>query len=194
MFPGKPKTTACSMPPPHAPVQNTNDSETESESDIGVVSELESQPDQAIEYVIENQLGLPQYQHSRSSPPAVDANISCNEFRSSEFFQGVVRKLTLRFAKTAYKVQISGNEGNETMNTDIVLTLSSKVRKTSSVNHYGADLKKLFRKIRNLMFRLKTRTTRIQPSTSTLNKCTSEGKGMSGKLRTLRGRRTFMSR
>jgi hypothetical protein len=50
-------------------------------------------------------------------------------------------KTDLTVAKTAYRVQISANEGNETMNTDIVLTLGSKVRKTSLMNrHYGADL------------------------------------------------------
>ena len=129
------------MPPLHAPVRNTDDSETRSENEIGVASELESQPDQAFEYAVENKPGSPEYQHIRSSPPPVDANIT-NELGGSEFFQRVVQKLTLWFAKTAYKVQISGNEGNETMNTDIVLSLGSEVRRTSSMNrHYGADLK-----------------------------------------------------
>lgn len=121
MSPENSQTAARSTPPPHAPVRIIDDSETESESEIGVVSELESHPDKTFDY-IENQLGLPEYQHNtvRSSPPPVDANIS-NKLNSSEFFQRVVRKLTLRFAKTAYKIQISENEGNETMNTDIVL-------------------------------------------------------------------------
>jgi len=130
------------MPPPNAPVRNTDDSETESESEIVAVSELESDPDQ---YYIENQLGLPEYQHNivRSSPPPADSNIS-NDLNNSEFFQGMVQKLTLQFAKTAYRVQISANKENEKINTDIVLTLGSKVRRTLRMNlHYSADLKNI---------------------------------------------------
>ena len=67
--------------PPATPVRNTAivNSETESESEI--------QSDE--EHVVENQLGLPEFQHDviESSPPPVNVNIICNELNNKgEFF------------------------------------------------------------------------------------------------------------
>jgi hypothetical protein len=86
MPPRTSQTAACST----LPSQAQDHSETEPESEIEVLSDLESQPDREIEYVIENQLGLPEYQRSiiRSSPPPVPVNANTtNESNSSEFIQ-----------------------------------------------------------------------------------------------------------
>lgn len=76
-----PQLAACSTPTSPTPAQNTAvvDSETEPESEI--------QSDDELEYVIENQLGLPEYQCGiKSSPPPVDANIICNELNNNGEF------------------------------------------------------------------------------------------------------------
>jgi hypothetical protein len=112
MSPEKSQPAACTMPSPYAPVQNTVviDSETESES------ELKSQPDKEFDYIIENQLGLPEYQHGyfRSSPPPVEANVK-NELNNSdsEFFSiSGLQKLTLQFAKQPAKFKSVQTKGS----------------------------------------------------------------------------------
>jgi hypothetical protein len=118
------------------PLQNSVviDSETESESEQPE-SELESQPDR--EYYIENQLGLPEYQLDRrgifsSSPPPVNLNAEIsNELNGNgKFFsRSGLQKLTLRFAKTASRVEVGANKGNDSgaMNTEFLLSLGDKV-------------------------------------------------------------------
>jgi hypothetical protein len=110
MYPRRSQPAACSMPSPHQ--QNTIfvESETESESETDPesksdpeseiffesetesdtrITDPESNPDNAYSGVIENQLGLPEYQHGiiGSSPPPVDANVNCNKLNNErEFF------------------------------------------------------------------------------------------------------------
>ena len=94
MHPRRSQPAACSMPSPHQ--QNTifvesqteSESETDPESDTRITNP-ESNPDNAYSEVIENQLGLPEYQHGiiGSSPPPVDANVNCNKLNNErEFF------------------------------------------------------------------------------------------------------------
>jgi hypothetical protein len=126
---------ACLTPSSHTPERNTAiiDSETEPESEI--------QSDNELDYVVENQLGLPEFQWGvvKSSPPPVDDNIICNELNNkSEFFsRRGLQKLTFRLllAKTGCRAQVSADEGNNSgvMNTDIVLSLGDEVRKTCIV-------------------------------------------------------------
>jgi hypothetical protein len=54
------------------------DFETEPETDI------ETDPDK--EYIIQNQLGLPDYQYGvyESSPPPVDANVNCDKLNNEK--------------------------------------------------------------------------------------------------------------
>jgi hypothetical protein len=144
---------ACSMPSPHTSVQNTDfvesktepESETESESEIEV-TDPESDPDNEYSAVIENQLGLPEYQYGiiESSPPPVDANAddlnnkgeaNADDLNNKgEFFsRRGLQKLTFRLAKTGYRAQVSADDGNDSgaMNTDVVVLLGDKVRRTS---------------------------------------------------------------
>lgn len=152
LYPRHSQPAASSMPSPHTSVQNTlfDESQTEPESQIEPESETESEsvtepesnPDKEYDAIIENQLGLPQYQHGiESSPPPVDANANCDKLNNGgEFFfsKKGLRKLTFRLAKVTYsaQVRVSADEENDCgdgVNTDVVVLLGDKVRITSSL-------------------------------------------------------------
>ena len=60
-----------------------------------------------------------------------------------------MQKLTFRLAEVTCKAQVSADEGNDSeveVNTDIVLSLGDKVRRTLLNRHYGAAYKKSLQK------------------------------------------------
>jgi hypothetical protein len=107
-----PRNSQPAMSSPHTSTQNISfvesdaeleyTSETESETESENRTEPESEPDK--EYVIENQLGLLDYQYGiyESSPPAVDANVNCDKLNNKgELF------LKERFAKLKAECSVS---------------------------------------------------------------------------------------
>jgi len=127
------------MPSPNPSVQNTVvvESETESETESDLDFYVESDPD--VEYPIENQLGIPEYQNIfiESSPPPVDVNINANVELNNEgeFFFSMkgLKRLSFWLAEAACRVQDGQDEGIDSgvgANTEIVLSSDDKVRTT----------------------------------------------------------------
>ena len=96
---------AASSMPSYTSVQNTlfdeSQTEPESEPESESVTEPESNPDNEYDAIIENQLGLPQYQLGiESSPPPVEANADCDKLNN----EGEYFFLKERSAKTDFSV------------------------------------------------------------------------------------------
>ena len=125
--------------------------ESESHNDPETHTNLESDPDQ--EYIIENQLGLPDYQYGiyESSPPPVDPPVNCDALNDKgEYFSWrKVAELSFPLAKVDCKVEVSTVEGDG-LNTEVVVSLSDKVRKKLSLQccAYKKSLQKKTIKVR----------------------------------------------
>jgi hypothetical protein len=126
------------MSPAPTPVQNTVvvdseantvvvDSETESES------EIESHPDNELDFYVENQLGLPSppFEPDPTIPPFDPTTISNDLNSNSESFPKEWFDFTV--CQTACKVQVNETEGNEfeVMETNIEVSLVRRSLSTS---------------------------------------------------------------
>jgi hypothetical protein len=117
------------------------------------ITEPESDPDQ--EYVIENQLGLPDYRYGiiESSPPPVNVNGNFDNLNNEEgefFLKERCGKTEFWLAKAACGAQVSADDSDDSdrndpgvgLNTDIVLSLG-EVRNISSLGCCDCCLQKI---------------------------------------------------
>lgn len=122
------------MPSSHTSAQNTTTNE--SEAKLEYLTDPEINPN--VGYVIENQLGQPDYHYGiyMSSPPPADACVNCDKLNEEgEFFFLKERfaKLSFLLAKVPHRVEVSAEEGNGSGIAKIALSLSDKVRTTLSL-------------------------------------------------------------